>query len=158
MRIRTLLPAALCLAFISGLAGGQTQPPSDAASRRSQEIVDVIARWTEAVRDRDVRVLEQVFDDDAIITTMDGKTRGKAGELEAYKPNPNVRTLSAASEDVAIKLFGDVVVVTGLTKMRVVNARNSQSRLAMRYTAVLVRKDGQWKIVVLQTARAPQPV
>lgn len=135
-------------------ASAQAQPSG--TTKRGEEVIATIAKWAEAVRDRDVRALESIFDDEVIITTFDGNTRGKAGELEAMKPNPNVRGVSVANEDVAIKLFGDVAVVTALTKMKIVAANGRESRIAMRYTAVLAKKDGAWRIVALQTARAPQ--
>lgn len=134
-------------------AGAQGLP--ETGSRRGQEVIATVAKWAEAVRDRDAKALGEIFDDDAIITTFDGKTRGKAEEIEAMKPNPNARTTPVANEDVAIKLFGDVAVVTALTRMKVVNV-GRPGALGMRYTAVFVKKAGNWKIVALQTARAPQ--
>lgn len=140
-------------------AAVRSQSPVDAAGmKRGQDVIATVAKWAEAVRDRDVKALDQIFDDDVIITTMDGRTRGKVEELDAFKPNPNIRYASVANEDVAMKLFGDIVVVTGLTKMRMVGTRNNESRLAMRYTAVFAKKDGLWKIVALQTVRAPQSI
>ncbi len=141
--------------FLFAGAGAFAQAPAETGSKRGQEVIATIAKWAESVRDRDVKALDAIFDDEVIITLWDGKTRGKAEELDAFRPNPNIKYASVANEDVALKLFGDVSVVTGLTKMRIVTA-GRESRLALRYTAVLVKKDGLWRIVALQTARAPQ--
>ena len=76
--------------------------------------------------------------------------------MGAMKPNPNVRLSSVSNDDVVIKVFGDVAVVTALTKIKMV-AGGKESAFALRYTAVFVKRDGNWRIVALQTARAPQP-
>ncbi|MGD9563660.1 MAG: nuclear transport factor 2 family protein [Pyrinomonadaceae bacterium] len=147
--------AVFALVFLAAVtAGGQELP--ETGSKRGQEVVATIAKWADAVRDRDVKALDSIFDDEVIITTYDGKTRGKAEELGVMKPSPNFRMSSVANEDMAIKLFGDVAVVTALTKMKMIAAGGRESSLAMRYTAVFVKKDGNWRIVALQTARAPQ--
>lgn len=137
-------------------AGAQTVP--ETGSRRGQEVIATVAKWAEAMRDRDAKALEAIFDDEAIITNVDGRTRGKAEELEAMKPNPNVRVSSVVNEDVAIKLFGDVAVVTALARMKMRAAGGRESSHALRYTAVFVKKDGNWRIVALQSARAPQAI
>ena len=152
---RMNLSVLLCV-IVTAAAAAYAQAPADVGSKRGQEVIATIAKWAESVRDRDVKALDTIFDDDVIITLWDGKTRGKAEELEAFRPNPNIKFASVANEDVAIKLFGDVSVVTGLSRMRIVTA-GREARVALRYTAVLVKKDGLWRIVALQTARAPQP-
>lgn len=145
------------LIFLFTVVGGAQTVP-ETGSRRGQEVIATVAKWAEAVRDRDTKALDLIFDDEAIITTFDGKTRGKAEELQAMRPNPNMQSVSVTNEDVAIKLFGDVAVVTALTRMRATMAGGRQSSMALRYTAVFVKKEGNWRIVALQTARAPQAV
>ncbi len=116
------------------------------------EVMATLVKWADAVRDRDVAVLDQIFAEDVVITAFDGKVRGKKEELETMKPNPTFRTTGIANEDVGLRVFGDVTVVTALTKMNFV-ANEKESSTALRYTAVFVRRDGRWQIVALQTAR-----
>ncbi len=116
------------------------------------EVMATLAVWADAVRDRDTKRLEQIFADDMVITAFDGSIRGKKEELDVLKPNENAKTTSVANEDVGLKIFGEVAVVTGLTKMVFVVAEKP-SQMAMRYTAVFVKRDGRWQIVALQTAR-----
>ncbi len=150
--------AAYVILAIAGLAGlGAAQQPVTAEQKKSAaEVMAVVSKWAEAVRDRDAKALEAIFDDEVIITTYEGKTRGKAEEMEVMKPNPNVKFSSVANEDVGVKVFGETAVVTALTKMKMV-ASGKESSFALRYTAVFVKKDGNWRMVALQTARAPQP-
>jgi uncharacterized protein (TIGR02246 family) len=145
----------LVLAALAALGAAQ-QPVTAEQKKSAAEVMAVVSKWAEAVRDRDGKALESIFDDEVIITTHDGKTRGKAEEMEAMKPNPNIRYSSVTNEDVGVKVFGDVAIVTALTKMKMI-ASGKESAFALRYTAAFVKKDGAWRIVALQTARAPQP-
>ena len=147
----TLFGAILIFAF----SAGAQQPVTAEQKKAAGEVMAVVSRWAEAVRDRDAKTLDAIFDNEVIVTTYDGKTRGKSEEMEAMKPNPNMRFASVENEDVAVRIFGDTAVVTALTKMKMV-ASGKESSFALRYTAVFVKRDGNWRIVALQTARAPQ--
>ncbi len=125
------------------------QPQS--STKPGAEIMATLAKWADAVRDRDLKTLDALFAEDLIITTYDGKTRGKKEELEILKPNPDVKAVSVVNEDVSVKLYGDVAVVTALTKMQVIAGK--ETPVALRYTAVLVKQDNRWQMVALQTAR-----
>lgn len=145
----------MIMLVLTGTAAAQHKV-TEAEMKGGREIMEALNAWAAAVRDRDAKRLEAIFADDVIITTFDGKVRGKAEEMEAMKPNPNLRTSSVTNEDVGVKVFGDVGVVTALTRMKFVS-NGAESSFALRYTAVFVKRDGQWRIVALQTARAPQP-
>ncbi|HTH37568.1 MAG TPA: nuclear transport factor 2 family protein [Pyrinomonadaceae bacterium] len=153
--MRNLLLATLICGLFAAVTVGQ-QPVTAEQKKAAGEVMATISKWAVAVRDRDAKALEEIFDDEVIITMYDGNTRGKAEEMAAIRPNPNMRLSSVANEDVGIKVFGDVAVVTALTKIKMV-AGGKESVIALRYTAVFVKRDGNWRIVALQTARAPQP-
>lgn len=121
--------------------------------KAADEVLETVAKWADAVRDRDMKALDTLFAEELFITTFDGKTRGKKEELEVLKPNPNVRTVSVENEDVRVKLYGDTAVVTALTKMQFI-INEKETPVAMRYTAIFVKRDGRWQMVALQTARA----
>jgi ketosteroid isomerase-like protein len=133
-----------------GSAVGQVVTPEQ--KRAAGELMATLALWADAVRDRNTNTLDEILAEDVVITTFDGKVRGKKVELEAMRPNPAVRTTHVANEDVSLKIFGEVAVVTALTRMDFV-ANEKDSSIALRYTAVFVKRDGRWQIVALQTAR-----
>ncbi len=153
--IKTILGITLLMMLsICGLA--QTQPATtDINNKDGREIFAVITKWADAVRDRDTKALDNLFEEDLIITTADGRTRGKKEELEILKPNPAIRTVSIKNEDVKVRVFGNAAVATGLNKMHLVNA-GKDVKTAFRYTAVFVKLEGRWQLVALQTARPPQ--
>jgi ketosteroid isomerase-like protein len=144
----------LISAFSIAVAAQGKAKKNDAESEKAVEIMGVIGRWADAIRDRDMKMLDLLFSDDLIITTFDGKTRGKTEELEILKPNPEMRTVSVINEDVGIKLFGNVAIVTALTEMQFVISGKDISA-AFRYTVVFVKQEGRWQMVVLQTTRLP---
>ncbi len=120
------------------------------------EVMATIQLWADAVTNRNLKALDAIFSPDLIITTYDGHTRGKAEELEAFKPNPDVKTLSVANENVRVRFYGKTAVVTALTKMGF-NVKGKEVKVELLYTAVFVKEVGRWQMVALQTARAPQP-
>jgi len=149
------IAAIILFVFSLAVAAQGKSKKSGADAEKEIEIMGVIAHWADAVRDRDLKTLDMLLSEDLIITTYDGKTRGKKEEIEALKPNPAVVTVSVTNEDIGIKIFGNVAVVTALTKMRF-TVSGKDVPLALRYTAVFAKQEGRWQMAALQTARAPQ--
>ncbi len=154
MKRTVLVGVWVVLGFV---VSAEAQAVTAEQRKSAGEVMATLAVWADAVRDRDTKALEQLFADDMVITAFDGSVRGKKEELEVLKPNPNLRTTSVANEDVGLKIFGEVAVVTALTKMEFVVpvVETKMQPLAMRYTAVFVKRDGRWQIVALQTTRLP---
>src|SRR5688572_6983748 len=133
--MRRALFTITLIAFLAVPMSAQTA----VVTNDTKAIFATLVRWADAVRDRDLKTLEALFADDVIITLVDGQTRGKAQELDAFRPDPNVRTISIVNEAVGVKMFTDAAVVTALVRMRFA-AGSRESSLAMRYTAVFARK------------------
>lgn len=128
----------------------------NARTKAGREVFAVVTKWADAVRSRDLKALDNLFEENLIVTTFDGKTHGKKEELEALKPNAAVKTVSIKNEDMKVRVFGIAAVVTALTKMHFVISEKDVYT-DFRYTAVFVKQDGRWQLAALQTARAPQP-
>lgn len=147
--------AMFATAFIAIPCFSQTVADEVQVTKEGREVFATIAKWADAVKSRNAKDLDALFAEDLIITSYDGKTRGKAEELEILKPNPNVRTVSIKNEDVKVRVFGSVALVTALSKMHfLINEKDVHS--AFRYTAVFVKENEKWRLAALQTARAPQ--
>ncbi len=128
---------------------------TDDNSRRTvsgDQIMDVICAWGNAVRDRDMKALEKLYDDDLFVTTLDGSTRTKKEELEAIQRGANVKTKSVTTERLWIREFERTAIVAALTNMHFV-IKGKDVYEAHRYTAVFVKADGSWKLRALQTAK-----
>ncbi len=118
----------------------------------SGNLFSVICEWGNAVRDRDTRALEKLFDDDLFVTSHDGSTRTKKEELEAIQRGADVKTKSRTTERLRIREIENTAVVAALTNMHfLINGKDVHE--AYRYTAVFVKYDGKWKLRALQTAK-----
>ncbi len=141
----------LCLpAAAFGQAAGYTDSTGVA-----KEVFATIAKWGEAVRGRNTKTLNEIFEENVVITTYDGKTRGKLAELELLKPDPKIRTLSVKNEDIKVRVFGNAAIATGECRINYVSSEKLMNT-AFRYTASFVKEDGRWQIVALHTSRPSQ--
>jgi ketosteroid isomerase-like protein len=138
--------ASVALLIFSLAAFGQEM------SKSEKEVRETVKQWADAILNRDAAALDKILSADLIVTSFDGKTRGKAEELLVVKPNPEVKTISVENEDLRVKIYGKTAVATALTKMQF-NISGKDVNTAMRYTAVFVKQNGRWQIVALQTAR-----
>jgi len=141
--------AVLLLALSAIPCISQTVAEGVPASQEGREIFTTIAKWADAVRDRDIKALDSLFEEDLIVTTGDGRTHGKKEELESMKPVANLRTVSIKNDDIKVRIFGQAAVATALNGMHLVIA-GKDVRMSFRYTAVFVNKDGRWQLAALQ--------
>jgi uncharacterized protein (TIGR02246 family) len=119
-----------------------------------QEVRTVITKWADAVKRRDVEMLDRLFAKDLFITDYSGGTRGKTEELDIFKPATTTRTLSVVNENISVRTFpnSNVAVVTAIVRM-VFRTSGRDSNFAMRYTSVWEKRAGRWQLTVLQTTR-----
>jgi ketosteroid isomerase-like protein len=121
----------------------------------AKEVFATIAKWGEAVRGRNTQLLDEIFEDNVIITTFDGKTRGKLGELELFKPDPNIRTLRVKNEDVKVRVFGNTAIATGECRLSYVRDQKLMNT-TFRFTASFVKDKARWQVVALHTSQPSQ--
>ncbi len=152
MRTVILVIAAILASCIGTAAQTESQKTDQSSGK---EIFAAIADWADAVRNRDAKALDKIFETDVIITSFDGTTRGKIEEMEILKPNGMMKMVSISNDDIKVRMFDKMAVVTALTRMNFV-VGDKESSSSFRYTAVFIKKDGRWQIIALQTARAPQ--
>jgi uncharacterized protein (TIGR02246 family) len=151
--MKTIIASFVAALVLSVSSFGQVVTPEQ--KKAGEEVMATIAKWADAVRDRDTKALDKIFEADLVITTFDGKTRGKAEELEILKPGGDLKTVSVTNEDVRLRIFDKTAIATAVTRMKFLIGEK-ESQAVFRYTAVFVKSDGRWQIVALQTARVAQ--
>ena len=81
-----------------------------------------------------------------------GQVIGKTEALDLCKaprqPNDEMRV-----DGLTVRTYGDAAVVTGRTTVNTGGAK--PSTLALRFTDVFVRRDGQWQVVASHATRLP---
>ena len=98
--------------------------------------------WVEG----DQATIRQMLADDWMTTDITGTVRAKEAvlrEMFAATPRP---IASMTIDDVQVRLFGDVAVITGRTTASGADGGSIQ----LRFTDVAVRRDGRWVFVASQ--------
>jgi uncharacterized protein (TIGR02246 family) len=133
-----------------------SQPLTPEQKKGAEEVLATISRWADAVRDRNMKGLDQIFAEDLFVTLPNGQVRRKADEMKALEPNPAVKTASIVNEDVEVRMMGDAAVVTAVTKMRMLRDKTNVP-VTLRSTSAFAKRDGRWQLVVLQIANIAPP-
>ncbi|MEO8648850.1 MAG: nuclear transport factor 2 family protein [Acidobacteriota bacterium] len=132
------------------------QSPTAVPDADSRAVFATVSNWADAIMARDMKSLGNLFADDLVVTTYDGKTRSRAEELKMLEPKENVKTTSIKNVDLRVRVYGRAAVVTALTKMEFVIS-GKLATTSFRYMAVFVNNSGRWQLAALQTAAPPGP-
>jgi uncharacterized protein (TIGR02246 family) len=147
--------AALLVIAASPFAYGQTDARATSGNAKvEQEIRRLERDWFDSYVRGDRAAFDRIVADDAVMTYGNGKVGNKSEAIAEIKA-PADASYSLASDDVQVRVYGDMAIVTGrVTEKGTFNGRsiNSQSR----YTDVWVRRNGRWQVVATQNTRLPQ--
>lgn len=140
------------LLLLGGLATAVlTAAPALAGDR--EDLLALEARWDRALIDKDRAALESILADDFVIVTADGRTGGKQ-DLIAVTVNWTGRVQPFETQDVRVRIYGDVAVLTGWFQQTVVD-NGAATSTRIRYTDVYRRTDKGWVAVSAQATVAP---
>jgi ketosteroid isomerase-like protein len=102
----------------------------------------------------DVTVLDKLLGADLTYTHGDGRVIGKAAFISDFKTGAFKYTIIEPN-DMTVRVFGDVAVVTGGAAMHVVN-NGAPADIKIRYTDVHVKRNGAWQMVAWEATRLAQ--
>jgi len=112
-----------------------------------QELRKLESHWQEALTQRDVAMLDRLMADDYVLTTVSGEVVNKARVLAEVK-SANA-TADVRNTEVAVRVYGDVAIVTGLVLISgKFNDKDVSTR--SRYIKVYVKHQEQWRVVAAQ--------
>ena len=118
-----------------------------------QEVIQVENRRFQAMVDADTDALESILADEltythtsAVLDTKESFIRRLASGTLNYE--------SVAPSNMQVRSYGDTAVVTGNAEVQVSNSSNRTS-FSLRFTDVLVQRDGRWQVVAWQSTRVP---
>ena len=136
----------LSLVMIALWAAPLTQTPK--SNSPEQELMKVENDWKQAVVKRDGPALRRLYADEYISTDTEGMVWNKTEDVEI--DTTGVSRLTAYNlDDVKIRFYGDVAVVTGRATSKGTlfgRAASAQSR----FTDIFVNRDGRWQCVATQ--------
>ena len=144
--------AGITLAVVlaaSAVAAGAGQVPAGP----EQALVTLENDWSQASIKRDGAKLQQFYADEYVFTDADGMTSTKAKEI-ANLTSGAFRLTAYKFEDVKVRVYGEVAVVTGRN-----NIKGTWEDIERdisgpyRFTDVFVRRNGRWQCVASQSSR-----
>jgi ketosteroid isomerase-like protein len=144
----------LAVIVLSGTLFAAQPTSGQAPMSRDQEAVrkaesDRFAAMLKA----DVVALDKLLGADLTYTHGDGRVIGKVAFINDFKTGAFKYT-TIEPNDMAIRIFGDVAVVTGGAAMHVVN-QGAPADIRIRYTDVHVKRNGVWEMVAWEATRLP---
>lgn len=113
-----------------------------------QELLKINKEYDEALVRGDVVALERIFGDEFIYTSTSGEAVNKSQQLELLRSG-TMKLASGASEDVQVRLYGNVAVVIGSFKAKG-QFKGKAFDSIERYTSVWVKRAGRWQLVAEQ--------
>ena len=141
MRAQKLLIAGLvaCL-LIPSLP--QQAPPEVA------KILALEQQWTDAYRQRNIKILTSMLAEDFIITVEDGNIFGKMGYL-AHTADTATQVDLAEESDLRVHMHGNVAVVTGAYH-ETGTSKGKRYEYHDRLTDVWMKNNAQWQLIASQ--------
>ena len=123
----------------------------DAQDRRGgtpaeEEVRKAVKALDDAFARQDAAALGRIWAEDVTLTAPDGQVvTSRSAALATVNP-ANMAGLKAVSDDVRIRIYGDVAVVTG--RVNVTGQRDGASiNDQFRYTDVLIKRVSNWQLV-----------
>jgi ketosteroid isomerase-like protein len=116
-------------------------------------ILELDKSWYEIRIARDVAAIDSLLADEFTTTTSYGRLVTKAELIERYRSREHsFRIRSYKTEEVKVKLYADVAVVTGRAS---VDWEAPDGRIASpsRFIRVYARADGRWRLAAQQQTR-----
>jgi ketosteroid isomerase-like protein len=101
----------------------------------------------------DVAALDKLLGDDLTYTHGDARVIDKSAFIADFKTGA-FKYVMIQPNEMKVRVFGDVAVVTGGAAMQVVN-NGVPATIKIRYTDVHVRRSGAWQMVAWEATRLP---
>jgi ketosteroid isomerase-like protein len=142
--MRSLRPTTLLVltCIITSTATAQTAP----AVR--QEITRAEDDWRKARIAGDTAFLERFYAKEGRIQGMDGKVQSRSADIALFASGKiKPKFIDHGPLDIAV--YGDTAVVTGVDHLGG-TAFGRYGEMYLRFTDVLVKRDGRWQLIVQQ--------
>ncbi|MEO8673205.1 MAG: nuclear transport factor 2 family protein [Tahibacter sp.] len=140
----------LCAVLLAAMAG-----TAISATRTEVEVMALTQTTCEAFRTRDIPTLERLLADDFVLVSSNSQVQSRAQTLaEVHADEPKYHVFR--NHDMTARIYGDAAVVQGITSLEGLSA-GKPFTLDVRFTDTLIRRHGQWRIVVSHVTRIPAP-
>jgi len=126
-----------------------SQGRAQTSSPVEQELIKVENEWNQAVIKRDAPALRRFYADEYLSTDPEGMVWNKAQDI-AIDTTGASRVTFYKLDDLKVRIYGDVAVVTGRNTMKgTLHGGTASGR--NRFTDVFVKRGGRWQCVTSQS-------
>jgi ketosteroid isomerase-like protein len=136
---------AISLASVAALSMPAAAQVKDAIRTEIETAEDA---WRQARIDGDVAFLERFYAREARIQGMDGKVLTREADIAMFKTG-RIKPKFITHGPLDIATYGDIAVVTGVDHLGG-TAFGRYGEMFLRFTDVLVKRDGRWQLLVQQ--------
>jgi len=131
--------AFLLVSFTTAAADSKAVPP---------EFTALYAHWDQALVKADLAALNQIYAEDARLTSPEGKLETKAEFLGQVKSG-QYQASAPTTTDLQVRVLGDIAVATCEWKATE-TIQGVKSDGHYRFTDVWVKRDGRWQVMASQ--------
>jgi ketosteroid isomerase-like protein len=119
---------------------GSTQQKTPDADR----VIALERKWTQAYKQRDIRILSSLLADEFVITVEDGSTYSKVGYI-SHSAETSVHVQVAELTELKVRVHADVAVVTGAYH-ETGTSKGKPYEYSDRLTDIWVKSPGGWQV------------
>lgn len=145
----------LVLIVTVGFVFGEVQANNGFTVQDKQALLKINKEYDDALVAGDIKALELIFADEFVYTSTSGEVVNRAQQLEVIKSG-GLKIASGISEDVEVRLYGDIAIVTGRFVARG-EFKGKGFDSIERYTSVWLKRDRRWQLVAEQGTLVPKP-
>ena len=140
-----VVAAATLLVLASPIQAQQPSPPTAPMSQDEQAVRAVLDSWLKALERADTVALKRIIADDYLITVSDGRILNREEDL-APITGGKLKFLSARTDSVAVRVFGNAAIATGIG---IYNVKMGDKSLVIRerFTDVYIKRNEVWQPV-----------
>jgi ketosteroid isomerase-like protein len=126
---------------------------SNTSRQSAQENLEIVATdraWEDAITHRDVSEMTRLASDDLIYTHANSIVEDKAGFID-HIVNGRLRFLAVEYEDIAVRVHGNMGLLTCALHLDTLDDANVKGELHFRTTHVWILTDGRWQLLANQS-------
>ena len=141
---------AVGVTLVVWLAGQAAGTPTSGPVQRELTHLDQVSNDAQVHKDR--ATLERLWADDYLYTHSNGSVMTKAQDI-ADTMSGNMTWTSAKLEELEVRLYGEVGIVTGRLTMQ--GTAKEYASGPRRFTDIFVNRNGRWQLAGGQTTLLP---
>ena len=141
---RSFLISALLVASLSCSVGKESQTVAQA----ERELRQLERNLISAIQAKDTEKLKRIWADEYLGTAPDGRVVNREDLLSAVKGGA-LALESLEVDDLRVRLFGDVAVMTGHAAVKA-SVDNEDYSGSYRGTGIFIKRQGRWEVIGVQ--------